>query len=120
STTPSKSGTQYDSPWAACRPIWRLPASKSWDAGEELMRVRLLYAVVVVITVVTDAAWADHGGSLRTGGWSPMAAALLFGGLALLAGMLVVVIIALLTRRARTPPRPALVLTPGVLAGAPL
>ena len=65
------------------------------------MRVRLLYAVVVVITVVTDAAWADHGGSLRTGGWSPMAAALLFGGLALLAGMLVVVIIALLTRRDR-------------------
>jgi uncharacterized membrane protein len=66
--------------------------------------VRLLYVVVAIvaaITCVTHAAWADHGGPLRTAGWSPMAAALLFGGLALLAGMLVVVIVALLTRRDR-------------------
>ena len=46
------------------------------------------------------AAWADHpGGTVRTAGWSPLTAALIFGGLALLAGMLVVVIIALITRR---------------------
>jgi hypothetical protein len=46
-------------------------------------------------------AWADHGGPLRTAGWSPMTAALVLGGLALLAGMLVVVIVALLSRRGR-------------------
>jgi len=47
-------------------------------------------------------AWADHGGPLRTAGWSPLTAALVFGGLALLAGMLVVVIVALLSRRDRS------------------
>lgn len=47
------------------------------------------------------AAWADHGPGLRTAGWSPLTVALVFGGLALLAGMLVVVIVALLTRRDR-------------------
>ena len=46
-------------------------------------------------------AWADHGGPLRTAGWSPMTAALVLGGLALLAGMLVIVIVALLSRRDR-------------------
>jgi hypothetical protein len=61
--------------------------------------VKLSSAVVAVVALVTREAWADHGGALRTAGWSPMAAALLFGGLALLAGMLVVVIVALLTRR---------------------
>jgi hypothetical protein len=55
--------------------------------------------LAAVLAVLTRTAWADHGGPLRTAGWSPMAAALLFGGLALLAGMLVVVIVALLTRR---------------------
>jgi amino acid permease len=44
-------------------------------------------------------AWADHPVGLRTAGWSPVTAALVFGGLALLAGMLVVVIVALLSRR---------------------
>jgi hypothetical protein len=44
-------------------------------------------------------AWADHGGALRSAGWSPLTAALVFGGLALLAGMLVIVIVALLSRR---------------------
>ena len=59
------------------------------------------WALVAALTMLTRGAWADHGGALRTAGWSPMATALLFGGLALLAGMLVVVIVALLTRRDR-------------------
>jgi hypothetical protein len=46
-----------------------------------------------------DTAWADHPGALRSEGWSPLTAALVFGGLALLAGMLVIVIVTLLTRR---------------------
>ena len=46
-----------------------------------------------------DPAWADHPGALRSEGWSPLTAALVFGGLALLAGMLVIVIVTLLTRR---------------------
>ena len=57
------------------------------------------WAFVAALMILTREAWADHGGALRTAGWSPMAAALLLGGLALLAGMLVVVIVALLTRR---------------------
>jgi ABC-type phosphate transport system permease subunit len=62
--------------------------------------VRLVLAVVAVL-VLTAVAWADHGGPMRAAGWSPMTAALVFGGLALLAGMLVVVIVALLSRRDR-------------------
>ena len=54
---------------------------------------------IAAIVAFAATAWADHPGPLRTDGWSPMTAALVFGGLALLAGMLVVVIIALLTRR---------------------
>ena len=44
-------------------------------------------------------AWADHPGALRSEGWTPLTAALVFGGLALLAGMVVIVIVTLLTRR---------------------
>ena len=64
--------------------------------------MRMVGALVAAFMLVPAAAWADHGGPVRTGGWSPMAAALVFGGLALLAGMLVVVIVALLTRRDRS------------------
>jgi hypothetical protein len=50
-------------------------------------------------------AWADHPvPGMRAEGWSPLTAALVFGGLALLAGMLVVVIVTLLTRRDDRPP----------------
>lgn len=59
----------------------------------------VLALTVIAIVAFAVTAWADHPGALRTEGWSPMMAALVFGGLALLAGMLVVVIIALLTRR---------------------
>jgi hypothetical protein len=57
---------------------------------------------MAVLVLEVSAAWADHGGALRTAGWSPMTAALVFGVLALLAGMLVVVIVALLSRRDRS------------------
>ena len=43
--------------------------------------------------------WADHPGALRSEGWTPLTAALVFGGLALLAGAIVVVVVAILTRR---------------------
>ena len=65
------------------------------------MSVRLAL-VIAALALDVSAAWADHGGPLRTAGWSPMTAALVFGGLALLAGMLVVVIVALLSRRDRS------------------
>ena len=54
-----------------------------------------------VMWLVLDAALvaADHPGALRSERWSPLTAALVFGGLALLAGMLVIVIVTLLTRR---------------------
>jgi ABC-type phosphate transport system permease subunit len=57
-------------------------------------------AALALLLVGAAAAWADHpGGAVRSAGWSPLTAALIFGGLALLAGMLVVVIIALIMRR---------------------
>ena len=61
--------------------------------------MKLWWMPIAVLALAPRVARADHGGALRTAGWSPIAAALLFGGLALLAGMLVVVIVALLTRR---------------------
>jgi hypothetical protein len=48
-------------------------------------------------------AWADHPGGLRSEGWSPLTAALVFGGLALIAGAIVVVVVAILTRREDAP-----------------
>jgi len=61
--------------------------------------VRVLLALVAMLGVATATAWADHPGGLRSEGWSPLTTALVFGGLALLAGMLVIVIVSLLTRR---------------------
>jgi hypothetical protein len=64
--------------------------------------VRLSGAVMAsAIWLMLDApiAAADHPGGLRSEGWSPLTAALVFGGLALLAGMLVIVIVTLLSRR---------------------
>ena len=49
-------------------------------------------------------AWADHPAGLRSAGWSPLTAALVFGGLALLAGAVVVIIVVILTRRGETSP----------------
>jgi hypothetical protein len=44
-------------------------------------------------------AWADHPGGLRADGWSPLTAALVFGGLALLVGAVVVILVTVFTRR---------------------
>ncbi len=62
-------------------------------------------AALLPLLLVAGEAWADHGVGLRTAGWSPVTAALVFGGLALLAGMLGVVIVALLSRRDPTSER---------------
>lgn len=67
-------------------------------------RVREVVAAGAAVVAGAGPAWADHGGPLRTAGWSPLTAALVFGGLALLAGMLVIVIVALLGRRDRGDP----------------
>ena len=58
---------------------------------------RLAAALAVVLAAAP--AWADHPGGLRSEGWSPVTAALVFGGLALLAGAIVVIVVAILTRR---------------------
>ena len=58
------------------------------------------YLAALLATVLTSApAWADHGGALRSEGWSPLTSALVFGGLALLAGAVVIIVVAILTRR---------------------
>jgi len=49
--------------------------------------------------LASSAAWADHPGGLRSAGWSPLTSALVFGGLALLAGAVVIIVVAILTRR---------------------
>ena len=58
-----------------------------------------LLAMLAWLALDAARAWADHPVGLRSEGWSPMTTALVFGGLALLAGMLVIVIVSLLTRR---------------------
>jgi ABC-type Fe3+ transport system permease subunit len=59
-----------------------------------------LAALVAAVMTVTPA-WADHGGALRSEGWSPLTSALVFGGLALLAGAVVIIVVAVITRRGR-------------------
>jgi hypothetical protein len=49
--------------------------------------------------LATAWAWADHPGGLRAPGWSPLTAALVFGGLALLVGAIVVILVTVFTRR---------------------
>ena len=56
--------------------------------------------VATLATIAAGApAWADHGGALRSEGWSPLTSALVFGGLALLAGAVVIIVVAVVTRR---------------------
>jgi drug/metabolite transporter (DMT)-like permease len=59
-------------------------------------------AAAVVLALAGAPAWADHPTGLRSQAWSPLTAALVFGGLALLAGAVVVIIVAILTRREDT------------------
>jgi drug/metabolite transporter (DMT)-like permease len=65
--------------------------------------MRRLVAVGALLALDAAAAWGDHPGALRSEGWSPLTAALVYGGLALLAGMLVIVVVTLLTRRSDDP-----------------
>jgi hypothetical protein len=61
--------------------------------------VRGLAAAGAMLALDVAAAWADHPGANRSEGWTPLTAALVYGGVALLAGMLVIIIVTLLTRR---------------------
>ena len=56
-------------------------------------------AALFAAALAAPAAWADHGGALRSEGWSPLTSALVFGGLALLAGAVVIIVVAIITRR---------------------
>jgi hypothetical protein len=56
--------------------------------------IRLLASVVAVAPAA-----ADHGGPLRDAPMSPLTAAIVFAGLALLVGAVVLVVIRLLTRQ---------------------
>ena len=56
--------------------------------------IRLLAGVVAIAPAA-----ADHGGPLRDAPMSPLTAALVFAGLALLVGAVVLVVIRLLTRQ---------------------
>ena len=60
-------------------------------------------SVTLSLALVTPA-WADHPGvGVSSQSWSPLTSALVFGGLALLAGAIVVIIVALLTKRSSGP-----------------
>jgi hypothetical protein len=56
--------------------------------------IRLLASVVAIAPAA-----ADHGGPLRDAPMSPLTAAIVFAGLALLVGAVVLVVIRLLTRQ---------------------
>jgi len=62
----------------------------------EGMQVALLSALLTLLA--TTPAAADHGGPLREAPMSPLTAALLFAGLALLVGAVVVVAVRVLTK----------------------
>ena len=56
-------------------------------------------AITLAAGLAGAPAWADHGGGLRAEGWSPLTAALVFGGLALLVGAIVVILVTVFTKR---------------------
>ena len=60
--------------------------------------MKLVRLATVVTLVATAPAAADHGGPLRDAPMSPLTAALLFAGLALLVGAVVVVVVRVLTK----------------------
>lgn len=63
--------------------------------------MRLIGSLVAALGAGLAAApaWADHGVGLRAAGWSPVTAALVFGGLALLVGAIVVILVTVFTKR---------------------
>ena len=58
---------------------------------------RLGALLLVGLALATPTA-ADHGGALRSAPMSPLTAAVLFAGLALLVGAVVIVVVKLLTK----------------------
>jgi hypothetical protein len=71
--------------------------SSAWRRQGVRTGGRIIAALVGALSAAP--AWADHPGGLRVEAWSPLTAALVFGGLALVAGAIVVVVVAILTRR---------------------
>ena len=69
--------------------------------NDAVMTARLLRALPVLLLAAP--ASADHGGPLASAPMSPIAVALLAGGLAFVTVLLLVVIVRLLTRPARRP-----------------
>jgi hypothetical protein len=60
--------------------------------------MRIALGSVLATLVATIPAAADHGGPLRSAPMSPLSAALLFAGLALLVGAIVIVVVRVLTK----------------------
>jgi hypothetical protein len=63
------------------------------------VRLRGPLAAAAGAALAAVPAWADHPGGLRAEGWSPLTAALVFGGLALLVGAIVVILVTVFTKR---------------------
>jgi hypothetical protein len=60
--------------------------------------MRVFRFLALLSLVAAGPAAADHGGPLRSAPMSPLTAALLFAGLALLVGAVVVVVVRVLTK----------------------
>src|SRR5215831_3325766 len=63
-----------------------------------LERMRSALRSALATLVATAPAAADHGGPLRSAPMSPLTAAILFAGLALLVGAVVIVVVRVLTK----------------------
>ena len=63
------------------------------------MRLTTPLAAALGVGLAVVPAWADHPGGLRAEGWSPLTAALVFGGLALVVGAVVVILVTVFTQR---------------------
>jgi len=63
------------------------------------VRLTAPLAAAAAIGLAAAPAWADHPGGLRAEGWSPLTAALVFGGLALLVGAIVIILVSVFTKR---------------------
>ncbi len=70
--------------------FFRLPSRLD---GMHALRIFLLMSLVTATRTA-----ADHGGALRSAPMSPLTAALLFAGLALLVGAVVIVVFRVLTK----------------------
>jgi hypothetical protein len=60
--------------------------------------MRALEIALRVSLLVATPAGADHGGALRSAPMSPLTAAILFAGLALLVGAVLIVVVRLFTK----------------------